>query len=383
MTLDEFLNNKPLYYAKIDITRMPRAYESIKDKIKLPKHLIHIVGTNGKGSTGRFLAYYLYKLGLNVSHYTSPHIMKFNERIWINNEDISDEKLEISHQKLQSYLNEEFLNSVSYFEYTTLLAMISFENMDYVILEAGLGGEFDATNVFPKETSLITTIDIDHQSFLGNTIEEIATTKLNSITKEAIIGNQIHPQVMEIAKSKDSIIYDYKELLTKEELNSIKEFIKSNNFASFLEFNLGLALSYIKKEKLPINLDLISDITLTGRMQKISENIFIDVGHNPLAANAIKNEFQNKKIDLIYNTYKDKDYENILTILSPIINNLYIIDVKDDRIEEKKVLLETAKRLGFNTLDYKDYKNERETIVFGSFSVVEEFLKSSNKVHIL
>jgi dihydrofolate synthase/folylpolyglutamate synthase len=358
---------------------MPRAYESIKDKIKLPKHIIHIVGTNGKGSSGRFLAHYLYKLGFNVGHYTSPHIMKFNERIWINSEDINDENLEIAHQKLQSYLSEEFLNTLSYFEYTTLLGMIAFEDMDYAILEAGLGGEFDATNVFPKDISLITTIDIDHQSFLGDTIEEIATTKLNSIDKQAIIGNQIHKEVKKIAFSKNADIYHYRDFFSDEELKNIREFIIQKKFASFLSFNLELALSYIKKENLKFDLSLLKDIELKGRLQKIDKNIYIDVGHNPLAANAIKNEFLDKKVDLIYNTYKDKDYKEILTILKDIVDKVYIIDVTDERVEDKSTLIETAKEIGLSTFDYKEFKNEKETIVFGSFSVVEEFLKNYNE----
>ena len=96
MSVNEFLEKKPLFYKEIDIFRMPRAYSLIKDKIKIPP-VIHIVGTNGKGSTGRFLAHTLLKRGYSVGHYTSPHILKFNERIWINGSDISDENLEKIH----------------------------------------------------------------------------------------------------------------------------------------------------------------------------------------------------------------------------------------------------------------------------------------------
>ena len=187
--LSEFLDKKPLFYKEIDLERMPKAYDLIKDKINI-KPIIHIVGTNGKGSTGRFLAHTLLKRGFKVGHYTSPHILRFNERIWINGNDINDEDLEKAHQKLQKLLPKNVSEALSYFEYTTLLAAISFEGLDFVIMEAGLGGEFDATNVFKKKISLITPIDFDHQNFLGNSIEEIATTKLNSIEKEAIIGYQ-------------------------------------------------------------------------------------------------------------------------------------------------------------------------------------------------
>jgi len=226
LNLNEFLNKKPLFYNEIDYKRMPNCWNEVKSNFSIPKKIVHIIGTNGKGTTGRFLAYYLYKMGYKVGHYTSPHILKFNERIWINGNDIDDESLEKAHQKLQNIIPECYLERLSYFEYTTFLAMKSFEELDYVILEAGLGGEYDATSVFERDTSLVTTIDIDHQSFLGNTIEEIATTKLNSIKSKAIIGKQIHPEVMQIASHHPSFMQF---LNDDDELIDIKDFIKNNN----------------------------------------------------------------------------------------------------------------------------------------------------------
>jgi len=316
------------------------------------------------------LAYYLYKMGYKVGHYTSPHILKFNERIWINEEDIDDSILEENHQKLQKIISSFYLERLSYFEYTTLLAMKSFESLDYVVLEAGLGGEYDATSVFERDTTLVTTIDIDHQSFLGETIEEIATTKLNSIKNKAIIGKQIHPEVMQISSHYPS----YMQFLSENELNEIQTFIKENNFALYLADNLALALSFIKRENLEFNLDYLKGIELKGRLQKIDKNLYIDVGHNPLAAKAIKNEFKNQKINLVYNTYSDKDYKEILTILKPIINKLFIIEVKNERIAKKDDVFKVAKSLGIEVYEFKNIE-DYPTLVFGSFSVVERFLK--------
>jgi len=90
--LQKFLDEKPLYYEKIDYARMPRIYESIKSHFKIPK-IIHLIGTNGKGTTGRFLATALHSLGFSTGHYTSPHILKFNERVWLNGRDVSSEIL--------------------------------------------------------------------------------------------------------------------------------------------------------------------------------------------------------------------------------------------------------------------------------------------------
>lgn len=370
MNLKNFLNAKPLFYKKIDLKRMPNAYNLIKDKIKI-NPVIHIVGTNGKGSTGRFLAHTLYKRGFSVGHYTSPHILKFNERIWINGKDISDEKLEALHQKLQTLLPKKIINELSYFEYTTFLAVLAFEGLDFVILEAGLGGEFDATNVFDKKISLITTIGLDHQAFLGNSIEEIAITKLNSITKEAIIGKQ-NFDIEKIIKKLNKKTYNYLDFFTKDE---IKELKKEFPFANFLFDNYLLAMSFLKKENIKFSIDDIKDLTLTGRMQEIKKDIFIDVGHNPLAAKAIIKELPTK-VNLVYNTYKDKNYKEILNILKPKINKLYLIEVNNERIEDIKKIKEVAKQLGIEVEEFKEIK--KPMLVFGSFSVVEEFLRRFN-----
>jgi len=369
--LNDFLNKKPLFYKKIDLERMPKAFSLIKDKINL-KPVIHIVGTNGKGSTGRFLAHTLLKKGYSVGHYTSPHILKFNERIWINGSDISDEELEKAHQKLQKLLPKSVSEALSYFEYTTLLAAIAFEELDFVIMEAGLGGEFDATNVFKKKISLITTIDIDHQNFLGNSIEEIATTKLNSIEKEAIIGKQLYDEVKNVKckmKSEGKIIYDYLEFFEEGEIRELKKEFK---FPKFLFDNYLLAMSFLKKENIKFSIKDIEDLRLKGRFEEIERDLWIDVGHNSLAAKAIVNSLE-KKVNLVYNTYKDKNYEEILKILKPKINKLYLIDVENERIEDKEKIKEVAKKLDIEVEEFKEIK--KPMLVFGSFSVVEEFLR--------
>ena len=155
--LEQFLNSKPLYYDKIDYTAMPKIWESVKHYFSLPK-IIHIIGTNGKGSTGRFLAEYLYGSGFSCGHFSSPHIKRFNERFWKNANEATDTLLEEAHKKLISILPKAFRESISYFEYSALLAAVLFEDSDYAIFEAGLGGEYDATNVFKKELSFYTKV---------------------------------------------------------------------------------------------------------------------------------------------------------------------------------------------------------------------------------
>lgn len=145
-SLSGFLDHKTMYYDKIDFSFVNRAFSILEKEIKIP-FVIHIVGTNGKGSTGRFLSHYLYKTGLKTLHYSSPHIKNFNERIWINGADVSDNLLQNAHQFLTRIYDEELLLKLTYFEYTTLLALYLSKDCEYLVLEAGLGGEFDATNV--------------------------------------------------------------------------------------------------------------------------------------------------------------------------------------------------------------------------------------------
>ena len=124
MKLKDFLANKPLFYDEIDYLRMPKAYENIKDFLPLVP-VIHVVGTNGKGSTGRFLAMMINDLGFRVGHYTSRHIFDYNERFYKNGKIISDEELEYAHKFLFEILNYDFKDSLIFVSYTLLFLRIT------------------------------------------------------------------------------------------------------------------------------------------------------------------------------------------------------------------------------------------------------------------
>ena len=372
--LQEFLKYKTLYYDKIDFTVVKSSWNKLSTKIKLP-FVIHIVGTNGKGSTGRFLAHYLYKKDFKVLHYSSPHIVKFNERIWINGNDVKDEELEVAHKFLQDLYDVEILQKLTYFEYTTLLAFYLSKDFDYLVLEAGLGGEFDATNVVENNLSLITTIGLDHQSFLGNSVREIAMTKMRSVDNKMLIGYQLYDDVIKTA-------YEVKEQIKNErnrdiEIVQVKEFDKysiNDKFANYLKRNLHLVIACLNELKIDIDLKLFDDVPLFGRCQRILPNVTIDVGHNPLAAQMIVKEFGNRKITLIYNSYGDKDYEGVLKILKPIIKKIIIIELDDKRIVDKNNLLKIINELNIINEDKITIEQNEEYLVFGSFLVVEKFL---------
>ncbi|MCH9813626.1 MAG: bifunctional folylpolyglutamate synthase/dihydrofolate synthase [Epsilonproteobacteria bacterium] len=378
MKLGDYLAGKPLYYKEIDYTRMPKAWESIEKHFNLPK-IIHILGTNGKGSTGRFLAHFLYKSGVKTGHYTSPHILQFNERIWIDGDDVSDEVLALNHQKLQTLLSQEFIDTLSYFEYTTFLAMLCFEGCEYIVLEAGLGGEYDATSVFGSDLTLVTPISIDHEAFLGDTIEAIAKTKLNAVRKFAILGKQEYKEVYKISKKlirkKSLEVFRYDYFYITEEINEAKECIASLNLAPFLVDNLLLAMAGAKFFGFEVDFTKFSDLKLFGRCQKLSAHVTIDVGHNAAAATVLAKYFKSQKIILVYNSYADKDYQKILEILRPVIKRVEILPILNERVEQKDILVQTLEVLDITFDNFEKIESNEHYLVFGSFSVVEEFLK--------
>ena len=375
--LKDFLEKKPLYYEKIDYTRMPKIYARVKKHFKIPK-IIHLIGTNGKGTTGRFLASALHSLGFKTGHYSSPHIVNFNERIWLNGKDVNDVLLNNSHQKLLKILTKDEVDSLSYFEYTTLLAMWLYQDCDYVVLEAGLGGEHDATAVFPKVLTLITPIDRDHEAFLGDTIQKIAKTKLNAVQNRAILADQKNQDVYKVAQelsdAKALKFYKLHEYINAEDSIKIQTISEQLALAPYLQENLQLAISALNC--LDIDYDVINfrDSKLFARLTPLSKNILIDVGHNTLAAHSILRALKGKKYVLVYNSFKDKNYKEILNILKPIISHLEIISVLDTRAEEVEILKASIEELGIRYQMFYSIDASKNYLVFGSFSVVEAFL---------
>jgi len=411
-----FLERKPLYYKEIDHKRVHQAYAILKLHIKHPK-TVHVVGTNGKGSTGRMIAYLVYREGMrneelgirnwSVGHYSSPHILKFNERIWLDGSDASDEVLEAAHQRLFAILGKEVADALSYFEYTTLLAFVVFEKCDLMVLEAGLGGEYDATNVCDKELSVITPIGIDHQAFLGENIEEIAATKLRSIQKRALLASQPYSEVVavakQIAKEKKAALYCVGNvgccLPTTPTRNSTQKHLNENGavrtqhptidveleriavqkgWPAYLVDNAMTALKALEILGISYDVNDLNTLKLFGRFYPLSENIRIDVGHNPLAAEAIVKSMLPETV-LVYNSLDDKDYEAVLRILKPKLKRVEIIPIESQRATTIETIEAALKRVG---IDYGMFEghidHEEHYLVFGSFYTVEAFLKQYN-----
>jgi dihydrofolate synthase/folylpolyglutamate synthase len=377
---DRFLEDKPLYYKEIDHERVHTAYGLLKPHIKQPR-TIHVVGTNGKGSTGRIIAHLAHQSGLSVGHFSSPHILKFNERIWLNGSDSSDRVLDEAHQKLFTILGKEMSEKLSYFEYTTLLAFVVFENCDLMVLEAGLGGEFDATNVCDKALSVITPIGIDHQAFLGESIEEIAGTKIRSIQKALLLAPQVYDEVREVAKQiadeKDAKLY--LSLCPSHRMSELEVIAREKSWGDYLIDNACVALQALDILDISYDLHELRSLELFGRFYPLTENIRIDVGHNPLAAKSIVKALD-EKVVLIYNSLDDKDYEAVLQILQPKVKRVEIIPIDSQRATTLCEIEKALEKVGiaYGYFESKIDENEHY-LVFGSFYVVEEFLNKMQK----
>ncbi|WP_181326957.1 bifunctional folylpolyglutamate synthase/dihydrofolate synthase [Helicobacter pylori] len=376
--LKAFLETKPKEYHKFDPSRFIQIYKDFKNAFfEIQAKVIHVVGTNGKGSTGRFLTLLLADQNFKVLHFTSPHVFEFRERFFLNGSIVKESVLENAHQQLQPYA---FSSACSYFEYATLLAVMLAKDCDYLVLEAGLGGEFDSTNALEKTLSVFTPIDYDHKEFLGDSLESIATTKLKAMGSLSIIAPQqelVLNVAQKIAKDKHAQLIVVQNEISK----GVMDYIERYHLAHFLAMNLEVALKAFET-LLPCNkqevLKNLKPLNLIGRCELLSPNILIDVGHNPHSAKALKEEIKcvfNVPIILIYNCYQDKDAFRVLEILKPVVKKVLILELHNERIiklEKLKGILET---LGLEHALFEDLEENENYLVYGSFLVANAFYK--------
>ncbi|GAA7095206.1 Mur ligase family protein [Helicobacter pylori] len=380
--LKAFLETKPKEYHQFDPSRFIQIYKDFKNAFfEIQAKVIHVVGTNGKGSTGRFLTLLLADQNFKVLHFTSPHVFEFRERFFLNGSVVGESVLENAHQQLQSHA---FSNACSYFEYATLLAVMLAKDCDYLVLEAGLGGEFDSTNALEKTLSIFTPIDYDHKEFLGDSLESIAQTKLKAMGSLSIIAPQqelVLNTAQKIAKEKHAKLIVVQNEISK----GVRDYIERHHLARFLAMNLEVALKAFET-LMPCNkqevLKNLKPLNLIGRCELLSPNILIDVGHNPHSAKALKEEIKrifNAPIILIYNCYQDKDAFRVLEILKPVVKKVLILELHEERViklEKLKGILET---LGLEYALFEDLEENENYLVYGSFLVANAFYKRYQK----
>lgn len=389
-TLDEVLISKGAEYAPFDTSRAKRIYDSIVPIFGFDKcfgtrcKVIHIIGTNGKGSTGRFIAMGLEQQKKSVLHFTSPHLFEFNERFFVSDGggqgDIPHDRLEQIHQKLWAI---ESVRGASYFEYATFLALVLGMEYEYLVLEAGVGGEFDSTSVIKANVSVFTLIGLDHQEMLGEHIEQIATTKLRAMSEYAILARQNHKEVEQIAreialqKGAKCVLWEGLEEILGGQKEAFYQYAKRYKLPLFLQENLSTAMRVMAFFGMEFDFLRLGRLSLRGRCEILAKNIVLDVGHNIDGARALRAFLGKKKLNLVYNSYIEKDIEAILRELLPNIKKVLILSVENSRICPKERLIKTleALQVAFMDFDMAMMSESEEYLVFGSFSVAQEFLR--------
>ena len=376
---------------------------------------IHIAGTNGKGSTSHMIAAGLQANGYRVGLYTSPHYKDYRERIKINGEFISEEEV----INFVEGHKEEFIRiQPSFFEITVAMAFAHFanQNVDLAIIETGLGGRLDSTNIINPLLSIITNISLDHQSMLGDTLEQIAGEKAGIIKSgiPVIIG-EYQDEINQVFINK---AYETQSKIYQADLSS--EIIRTNNgMFNFqinesdwnVEFKTSMtnpfqiknlvtavfSLWVLKEQfqldpvKISDGLENINRLTYyIGRWMIIQHEplVIFDSAHNEAGISLLVEEIthlQHQKIHFVYGTAADKDLDTILSIL-PKENTIYYFAKADiPRGMATDVLQDTASQNGLSGLEYPSvaaaYRNALSSankddiiVVAGSIFVVAEVL---------
>lgn len=309
---------------------------------------IHIAGTNGKGSCVEIISNILIKQGYKVGKFLSPHLIKYNERISINENEISDEELSDLIQELEPKIveyNKKYNSKVTFFELITIIGLIYFyrKEVDFVILETGLGGRYDSTNIITKPVvSIITSIDYDHMRILGNTLPEIAYQKAGIIKQDSNTiffeqSKEVNKIFIEMCKSKNNKLH----LITKDKIKNYNYDDKYQYFDYDSYKNLELVLKGKKQignaaiciecMKILNNLGYkvsensikegLKTVIHKGRMEIVNQNplIIFDGAHNVPAIenlqNTVKMYYSKFKRRYIVSILKRKDYQKMIQVL--------------------------------------------------------------------
>ncbi len=402
----QYMDSKAQEYAAFNPHRVRKLFALLQPHLKLQSYNIHIIGTNGKGSTGRFIAQSIAESGYKVLHFTSPHIFDFRERFYTHDGIVSLESLIKAHVFLQDF---SFIQEASYFEYATFLALVLAQESDFLVMEAGVGGEFDSTSVLHYDMTIFTRIGFDHKEMLGDTLEAIARTKLRAAQGVIFTHFQEQATLSLLQDIADIMPNDTQHLgdnlkripiqhITYLQLDDIQQsaiirYATTYNIPYFLQENLSLAYLALQHIGIPL---LQNRLALRGRFEIFRHNIVLDVGHNIMAAHAAlaaaKHYFKNQPFKLIYNSYKEKEIREILKAFAHDIEEIIIFMVDNPRIVD---IIEMENMLQTLAIPYKFFcpntikldvlpknliesanilKENTNYMVFGSFSLVEHFL---------
>lgn len=317
----------------------------------------HIAGSNGKGSTASFMASILMESGYKTGLYTSPHFIEFNERIRINGVTISNEYIVEFVEELWDYIEE---NSVTFFEVTTALAFMYFadNNIDYAVIETGLGGRLDATNVLDPLASVITTISLEHTNILGESILNVAEEKAG-IFKDGtkIFAGILQVPVIELYEEKavsgnNEIFFlkDYSHLqndhitvqLSERKLNLYSTPLRGNYQllnCALAVLTLDRSIGSINDSNIMRGVDnVINNSGVQGRYEFFSTHptVIFDSAHNADGIDAFLSEFSKdkdgySKTTLIFGAMRDKNLDGIIKKLAGLFDTIYAASINYER----------------------------------------------------
>ena len=346
---------------------------------------VHIAGTNGKGSTAAMLESILRTAGLRTGLYTSPHLERINERIRLNGENISDQKFAAAwtraHEAIESLMaNGKLPAHPSFFECVTAMAFLAFagEPVEVAIYEVGLGGRFDATNIVVPEVSVITSIDFDHENFLGHSIPEIAAEKAGIIkTGVPVVSASTRQEARAViarrCTEKNARLVEIEDEWKFQQPQVSDGFYRTSAVSRTTQkaldispslpgrFQISNALTAASAARLlaergfPVRDEHISKgIASTqwpGRLERLRENpsVYVDGTHNPAGARELaqfwNENFKDRRIILVYGAMCDKAVDEIANLLFPRADTVIFTEPRQPRAISAVLLAEMTSDL--------------------------------------
>ena len=341
---------------------------------------IHVAGTNGKGSTCNYLASIYRAHGLKVGLYVSPYLNKFNEAITINGQEISDEDIEKYIKNAEKFVKKYDLSA---FELQTYICFKYFEDQkcDIAIIECGMGGELDATNIFDPILSIITSISLEHTSFLGRSMSEIALHKAGIIKQDVpVVIGQIEGDALKVIT--DTALENESKIFTKVEPGNVSLeddgyhftyltykdlYIQSKGLYSVNDACIAIEAVHAINNKINVTNEEIckglKEVKMPCRMDFVREspNILIDGAHNPegmiCLKNAIERVLNGRNLRVVFACFRDKNLQAMLATIGELADELILTTFDNPRAREMDEYFLFAD-------DYKCMENPVEAIKY-------------------
>ena len=400
-----YINSNRPNEGDFGLERLEDIYSQIVQRPVASKTIL-VGGTNGKGSTIEFLKNFLLSAGYKIGSYTSPHLLEFNERIKINDKSIEDKNIIRSFERIDKLKKKTRL---TYFDYATLAAfdIFSEEELDFAILEIGIGGKYDPVNLINSDLSIITNIELDHEKWLGSSLEDIGDQKAAILKrgKLAILGseempNSVMTKATEICSSHFQLNKDF--FIQEDKTHWSYSFSEKNCNLDRLSngsLNSDAAASALTAYNLLSNKEvgfqsIIENTQLKGRCD-IVNNFILDVSHNPASVKNliafIKKNFKDRKFKAIFAAMSEKDSSSIIKEIAHLISEWNICFMEDERFDIPSLINLTKSKVeaDVNVVDTvysaveRGYYEGTPYIVFGSFITVSEAYRALDKIRLL